>query len=39
MAVGGKIEMELQETFFSQLYGKVKDKFGMMWQIICKKGM
>ncbi len=31
----GKIEMEPQETFFSPLYSKFTDKFGVMWQISC----
>ncbi|MGL4484499.1 MAG: VOC family protein [Anaerovoracaceae bacterium] len=31
---GGKIESELQQTFFSQLYGAVTDKFGITWQIL-----
>jgi PhnB protein len=30
---GGKIGMELQETFWSKLYGQVTDKFGIHWQI------
>jgi PhnB protein len=30
---GGKVGMELQETFWSKLYGQVTDKFGIMWQI------
>lgn len=30
---GGKVEMELQETFWSKLYGQVTDKFGIHWQI------
>lgn len=37
LSEGGKVEMELQETFFSPLYGKFTDKFGIIWQIICKK--
>lgn len=37
LAEEGLVEMELQETFFSPLYGKVTDRFGMMWQIVCKK--
>ncbi len=32
----GTIEMELQETFFSPLYGKFTDKFGVIWQVSCK---
>ena len=30
---GGTVEMELQETFWSKLYGQVTDKFGIHWQI------
>lgn len=30
---GGKVGMELQETFWSKLYGQVTDKFGIHWQI------
>jgi PhnB protein len=29
---GGSIGMELQETFWSKLYGHVTDKFGIGWQ-------
>jgi PhnB protein len=29
---GGTIVMELQETFWSKLYGQVTDKFGIIWQ-------
>lgn len=34
LKVGGSVEMELQETFFSKLYGSVKDRFGIIWQIM-----
>lgn len=30
---GGKVGMELQETFWSKLYGHVTDKFGIQWQL------
>ncbi|MEH7382057.1 VOC family protein [Bacillus sp. JJ1533] len=30
---GGNVEMELQETFWSKLYGQVTDKFGVHWQL------
>lgn len=33
LKVGGQVGMELQETFWSKLYGQVTDKFGIMWQI------
>ena len=31
---GGEVYMELQKTFFSELYGMLKDKFGVIWQIL-----
>ena len=31
---GGEVYMELQKTFFSEWYGMVKDKFGVIWQIL-----
>jgi PhnB protein len=30
---GGNVVMELQETFWSKCYGKVKDQFGIEWQL------
>ncbi|MNP75650.1 hypothetical protein D3C76_1727390 [compost metagenome] len=30
---GGSVTMELQETFWSKLYGSLKDKFGIEWQV------
>lgn len=30
---GGKIDMELQKTFFSECFGSLTDKFGILWQI------
>ncbi len=35
---GGSVEMELQETFFSKCYGSLKDKFGIIWQIMYDDG-
>lgn len=29
---GGKVEMELQKTFWSKAYGSLTDKFGVNWQ-------
>ncbi|HZH58084.1 MAG TPA: VOC family protein [Metabacillus sp.] len=29
----GEVLMELQQTFWSPLYGQVKDKFGITWQV------
>lgn len=37
LAEGGKIEMDLQQTFFSPLYGKLTDMFGITWQLTCQK--
>ncbi|PAE18101.1 hypothetical protein CHH91_00925 [Virgibacillus sp. 7505] len=33
LSSGGQIIMELQQTFWSPLYGQVKDKFGVTWQV------
>lgn len=30
---GGTVEMELQETFWSPLYGNLTDKLGIVWQL------
>ena len=30
---GGKVGMELQETFWSKCYGSLTDKFGIGWQV------
>ncbi len=30
---GGKVGMELQETFWSKCYGQLTDKFGIEWQL------
>lgn len=37
LSEGGQVEMKLQETFFSPLYGKLTDRFGILWQVNCKK--
>ena len=31
---GGKVFMDLQKTFFSEWYGMVEDKFGVIWQLL-----
>lgn len=33
LKTGGKVEMELQKTFWSKCYGFVIDKFGIGWQL------
>lgn len=30
---GGQVHMELQETFWSPLFGMVRDRFGISWQL------
>jgi PhnB protein len=36
---GGKVEMPLQETFFSPAYGSLTDKFGVTFQIFTEGKM
>jgi len=31
---GGEVYFELSPTFFSELYGTVEDKFGVVWNIL-----
>ncbi|MDR0311432.1 MAG: VOC family protein [Acidobacteriota bacterium] len=31
---GGKVFMELQKTFYSEWYGMVQDKFGIIWHLL-----
>jgi PhnB protein len=33
LADGGSVGMELQQTFWSPLYGSLKDRYGTEWQI------
>ncbi|MTD31956.1 VOC family protein [Planomicrobium sp. YIM 101495] len=33
LSEGGGVSMELQETFWSPLYGALQDRFGIEWQI------
>lgn len=35
---GGKVGMELQETFWSKCYGSLTDKFGIEWQFNLDSG-
>jgi len=34
LSEGGEVFAELQEAFFSEWYGAVKDRFGVIWQIL-----
>lgn len=36
LSLDGQVEMELQKTFFSPLYGKFTDKYGIHWQVSCR---
>jgi PhnB protein len=35
LSKGGKVEMELQDMFWGDYYGSLKDKFGVQWMFIC----
>jgi len=37
LAQGGRVGMPLQETFFALRYGVVVDRFGIPWEIRCRK--
>jgi PhnB protein len=37
LAVGGTVQMALQATFFATRYGEVVDRFGIPWEIRCRK--
>jgi PhnB protein len=37
LSVGGEVGMELQETFWSPLYGNLVDKYGVNWQFSTSK--
>ncbi|MCG8613758.1 MAG: VOC family protein [Pseudomonadales bacterium] len=34
LADGGEIQMPLEKTFWSPLFGQVKDKFGIAWMVM-----
>ena len=38
LAEGGTVQMALQSTFFATRYGEVVDRFGIPWEIRCRKG-
>ena len=37
LAEGGTVQMALQATFFAARYGEVVDRFGIPWEIRCRK--
>jgi len=34
LADGGEVQMQLTETFYSPLFGMVRDRFGLSWMIM-----
>ncbi|MCL1911109.1 MAG: VOC family protein [Leptospirales bacterium] len=36
LKAGGEVLMEPVSTFYSQLFGTVKDRFGVIWHLICR---
>jgi len=39
LSEGGKVEMELQETFWAKRFAMFTDKFGIPWMLNCEKPM
>ncbi len=37
LSAGGKINMPLEKTFWSPLFGMLTDKFGINWLLSCEK--
>ena len=37
LSEGGKVEQELQDMFWGDYYGSLKDKFGVQWMLICSE--
>jgi len=37
LAEGGKVEMPIQETFWSKRYGITVDRFGVPWMVNCEQ--
>ena len=37
LSEGGKVETELQDMFWGDYYGSLKDKFGIQWMFICSE--
>lgn len=36
LSEGGKVEMELQDMFWGDYYGSLRDKFGVQWMFNCE---
>lgn len=39
LSQGGEVLMELQETFFASSFAEVRDRFGVLWMIVCESPM
>ena len=37
LAAGGKVEQDLQDMFWGDYYGSLKDKFGVQWMFACSE--
>jgi PhnB protein len=37
LSEGGKVEQELQDMFWGDYYGSLRDKFGVQWMFICSE--
>ena len=37
LAIGGKVEMELQDMFWGDYYGSLTDKYGVQWMFNCEE--
>jgi len=38
LAVGGKVEMPLQDVFWGAYCGSPRDRFGVQWMVNCAQG-
>ena len=38
LSAGGTVDMPLEKTFFSAMYGMVTDKYGVIWQLLWDDG-
>ena len=39
LAEGGKVDMQLAETFWAHRFGMLRDRFGIPWMVNCEKPM
>jgi PhnB protein len=37
LSEGGQVQMPLGKTFFSESFGMVRDKFGILWMVLAEK--